>query len=605
MLKSFHLIIFSILINLTINAQSPNRIFGSSFPYSRLPDTVYIVNDDNFTEDEVLIIQTLQGILSKHKPAIFRDVGTGSSVWLNDLIEKNLITPSYLFQDNFEGLISNFKENIEGYVVCDLHTTSSNIAISIAGILRTLPITEKNISLMDSLAIPLIYDLRDKDYYWLLSNFSDYFNKKIIVYQDTLKDLCLGDYSVFSNSLHFFDKINSTLVDTIFKNMESNSFLLGWGNDEFQTVNKSSKHSISVLPADYSYNLSLLTNLNSNYIYQKNHELVTEKVDNVHTVCFVMSDGDNVQWLLNWFITDNRWFGNKNRGLIDIGWTISPALSELAPTVMSKIYGSSSNTELGKDYFIAGPSGIGYIYPENFANLQQYTEQLNTYMHKSDLNIVNVIGNNFNEFYLHSFLEKENINALFYYDFSNYSKHSGQIKFINDKPIISARFNLWGGFNNTKTLSDKINNLPKDPLSASGYSLIPVHNWSNSVDSIILCSELFNENIRVVSPDKFVNLINENLDIKKNNEVPFLSYPNPAKNFFNIEIKEELENILNTKIYDVKGSEIKLKELTIESLNKETTKIKLKINDFKTGIYFIKIELKNNKIIIDKFKKND
>ena len=62
---------------------------------------------------------------------------------------------------------------------------------------------------------------------------------------------------------------------------------------------------------------------------------------------------------------------------------------------------------------------------------------------------------------------------------------------------------------------------------------------------------------------------------------------------------------LNTKIYDVKGSEIKLKELTIESLNKETTKIKLKINDFKTGIYFIKIELKNNKIIIDKFKKND
>ena len=84
-----------------------------------------------------------------------------------------------------------------------------------------------------------------------------------------------------------------------------------------------------------------------------------------------------------------------------------------------------------------------------------------------------------------------------------------------------------------------------------------------------------------------------------------MSYPNPAKNFFNIEIKEELENILNTKIYDVKGSEIKLKELTIESLNKETTKIKLKINDFKTGIYFIKIELKNNKIIIDKFKKID
>ena len=51
-----------------------------------------------------------------------------------------------------------------------------------------------------------------------------------------------------------------------------------------------------------------------------------------------------IKWLLNWFITDSRWFGNNNRGQIDIGWTISPALSELAPTVMSKIYESSSNT---------------------------------------------------------------------------------------------------------------------------------------------------------------------------------------------------------------------------------------------------------------------
>ena len=73
---------------------------------------------------------------------------------------------------------------------------------------------------------------------------------------------------------------------------------------------------------NYAYNLSLLTNLNST-ISQKNHESYTENIDSVHTVCFLMSDGDNIQWLLNWFITDSRWFGNNNRGQIDIGWTIS------------------------------------------------------------------------------------------------------------------------------------------------------------------------------------------------------------------------------------------------------------------------------------------
>ena len=266
MYKIVFLFIISFVINSSLLAQEVDRIEGSPFTYSQIPDTIFVVYDDNFTEEEILIIQTLQGIISKEKPAIYRDVGTGSSIWINDLISKDLIKVSYAFKDDFIGLITYFKKQINGFVICDLHSTSSNIAISIAGILNTIPITEKNISLMDSLEIPLKYDLRNKNYNWLLNNFSDSFNKKIIVYQDTVKDLCLGDYSVFSNALHFFEDIHSELVDTVFNNMITNSFLLGWGNDEYQTVKRSSRHSISVLPADYAYNLSLLNNNTSSII---------------------------------------------------------------------------------------------------------------------------------------------------------------------------------------------------------------------------------------------------------------------------------------------------------------------------------------------------
>ena len=601
--KSVCSLFFSIVFILSVKAQIPERIEGSVFPHSQTPDTVFIVYDDNFTEDEVLIVQTLQGILAKEKPAIYRDVGTGSTIWINDLISKGLITPSYSFQDNFIGLISNFKDQIKGYVICELHTTSSNIAISLAGILNAIPVTEKNIDLIESLEIPLLYDLRDKNYSWLLNNFSGSFNKNVVIYQDTIKDLCLGDYSVFTNSLHFFEDIHSELVDTIFNNMQTNSFLLGWGKDEYQTINKSSNNSISVLPADYSYNLSLLTNMNST-ISQKTHETYTKNIDSVHTVCFVMSDGDNIQWLLNWFITDTRWFGNNNRGQLDIGWTISPALSELAPTVMSKIYETSSNTAFGKDYFIAGPSGTGYIYPENFKDLEIYTQQLNSYMQQSNLNIVNIIGNNFDDYYLYSFLEKPNIDALFYYDFSNYSNHDGSIKFLNNKPIISARFNLWGGFNSSQTLSNKINNLPKNPYLESGYSLIPVHNWSNSVDSILLCSELFNENIRVVSPDKFVNLIKQNLITNKNNEIPFVSYPKPTESLFNIEFWEETKNILSVELHSVNGSKEKINDILFESLGDKKSKIQLNISHLKPGVYLIKINFSNNNIIVDRILKS-
>ena len=193
-------------------------------------------------------------------------------------------------------------------------------------------------------------------------------------------------------------------------------------------------------------------------------------------------------------------------------------------------------------------------------------------MQKSDLNIVNIIGNNFDDFYFYSFLEKSNINALFYYDFSNYSKHDGSIKFLNNKPIISARFNLWGGFNNTQTLSNKINNLPKNPYSESGYSLIPVHNWSNSVDSILLCSELFNKNVGIVSPDKFVNLIKQNLITNNKNEIPFISYPKPTYNKLNIEFWEETQDILSVEIYSVNGSKEKIDDILFESLSDKKSK---------------------------------
>ncbi len=36
----------------------------------------------------------------------------------------------------------------------------------------------------------------------------------------------------------------------------------------------------------------------------------------VHTACFLMSDGDNVQWILDGFATNPSWFGSPDRGCV-------------------------------------------------------------------------------------------------------------------------------------------------------------------------------------------------------------------------------------------------------------------------------------------------
>ena len=588
--------VFLFNINLLIAQNVIDRIFSSSFPSSTIPDTLFVIEENNFTAEEKLIIQTVQGILSKSKPKLFRDVGTGSTVWLNDLEENYNVYLDYSIGSDFKYFISLFKSEFTGYVKCNLHSNSSNLAISLSAIYNSIPITDTHLTLMDSLQIPMIYDATNLNNEWFFEKYSDSISKDIIIYQHPNKDLCLGDFSVFSKAFHFYDDIHSSFVDSVFSHMNDNSILLGWGDDEYQTVHKSSLNSINVLPADYAYNLSVLTNFNKN-LNQQNHSVSTEKKEDTHTVCFVMSDGDNIQWLLNWFYTDERWFGNQNRGQVDIGWTISPALSELAPTVMNKIYSNASNNINGKDYFIAGPSGYSYIYPDDYIQLEQYTEKLNNYMSKSDLGIVNIIGNSINNFYLYPYLNKPSIDAIFYYDFSNYSRFNGNIHFLNNKPIITARYNLWGGFENTKSLAHKINDLSIDIYSENGYSLIPVHNWSNSVDSIIKCVNLLDSNVRVVAPDEFINLINENLNNNQfNDDVIHLSYPNPTRDKFIMELRISIEEIENAILFDIDNNKI-LNNYSIISNTENLSKIEFDLSSIKSGLYLLKINTKNKSIV--------
>ena len=117
----------------------------------------------------------------------------------------------------------------------------------------------------------------------------------------------------FKGCVFFFEPFHSQVSIDLFERMDDNSVVFGWGVDEYQTIRMGSNNSVITQPADYAANLSTLCNFNS-VIKQKNHSSNTTIEENKHTVCFVMSDGDNLQWLLNWFITDPRWLGNINRG---------------------------------------------------------------------------------------------------------------------------------------------------------------------------------------------------------------------------------------------------------------------------------------------------
>jgi len=492
----------------SVGQNSIHRVNQSPYPSSSQSDTLYLFHDNLLSHDETLLLQSIQGVLAKTEPRIFRDRGGGSSIWINDLEENYTVFVSDEFDGNIEPLLSLYNSQITGYILCNLDDNSANVANSLCGPLNAIAVTPQLQGMVEALGISMLYDVRDKDEQWVLDNCDSLLNKQILTYQREDKSLFLGDYSIFSDALHFYDDIHSSTTENAFSRMGPNSILFGWGDDEYQTVSKASSYSIGVHPADWGFNISTLTNFNAETSQQvADTDPVTE--EGTHTVCFLMSDGDNVQWMLNSFAEDSRWFGNSYRGLMDIGWTIPPALSEIAPTVMSKIYSMAKNTDSGKDYFVAGPSGHSYHFPELFPALAESCDLMNEYLDKSDLSIVNILGNEFDEAVFHQYLKHEHVDGLFYYDYSNYSKLEGLMDCFALKPVISAKYNLWGGFETCESLAEKLNAEIRDPYSEDGYSLVAVHSWSNSVDSLLYVRSLLEQGVRVVSPDEFVSLISK------------------------------------------------------------------------------------------------
>ena len=98
----------------------------------------------------------------------------------------------------------------------------------------------------------------------------------------------------------------------------------------------------------------------------------------VHTVSFLFSDGDNIGTYDQQTLLDVNHFGSVQRGQVPIGWTVAPALVELDPALMAHLY--TNSTVL--DEFVAGPSGVGYAYPDVLPNGEQFASVTNAIMEK-------------------------------------------------------------------------------------------------------------------------------------------------------------------------------------------------------------------------------
>ena len=516
MREKFVVLLIGLCVGIFTFSQEITRVANSPYPVAtQQPDKLYLTSE-NFSYSQKITLQSLQGMLARTKPEILRD--THKHV---DLLPEN-ITVDRSYYSNFNGLLAHFANRFDGYILCESKTHSVNVAFSLCPVLNAIAVPVDIEQAVINAGYAKLMDVRGKDGAWLLDNYGDHFNKDIVSYQAMNDDrtLFLGDYTIFAGAMQFWDdSAKGSLATRVYNRMNPSSVYFGWGAGEYETVEQISQRSAMILPSDWSPNLSTLSNIPAKLPRQKQQQTDYEVVPNVHTVCFVITDGDNIQWLSGSLNNKNNW-DNPDKARLNLGWTISPSFAELAPISYKKYIENALTTEYGRNYLIAGPSGAGYYFPSIYPQLADQNKFMNHMMKKADLNIVNIIDKDGNH-NPDEYLKQSNVDALFYYSYGGqYTKLAGQIKWYKDKPSIGGRFTLWGNSSDgsaevrervCQSLADKLNQQPTNIRQASGYSLIPVHIWTMNPTDVLNCISKLNPNVRVVSPDEFVWLIRKNL----------------------------------------------------------------------------------------------
>lgn len=493
----------------------------------KISTCLYVISQDIMSPSERTMIATLQGIVNNKSSTQIYTLSSSEpdyKIWLNDLNDNYGV--SYKNISDPWALIDIFKSYVDGYVLYNnesLKDPSINNACTLASLNNSLAIADSIENKVRSHGITNIKgDCRNTDKNWAYDNLWDSgLNHSIVIELSPEKDTSLRDYAIMTKSLIFYeDSIKDTSFrDKIFSSMECDSTCLGWGPDEFTNVSSCSKNGISMIAADWSYNLTVLSSFPSKPMTQKASLDIPNK-ENAHYVTFIISDGDNQQWTLGSNYSSPKWFGSKDRGKFNLGWSLSPSLYYLAPTVFNLYYKSAYHGPTN-DYFLVPPSGNGYIYPSKFNEkaLAPYINRLNTYMKEVDQKYIAIIDDAsfYNIELWNKFTNKDNIKGLFYLDYHRHDNYHGEIIWSNNKPIVSCRDLLWASLENEdnliKNINERVDSNQLDIHNSNSYTFVYVHAWSKDLNNINTAISKLKENpkVEIVTPETFMKLIEENV----------------------------------------------------------------------------------------------
>jgi hypothetical protein len=377
------------------------------------------------SRDTLMTATILAGLVNRPQPRLYLVLNDDDAFWLHQSFVSIPQTQAQQHgEDAFNALLQSYHEVIQGLIVYDPALLDTiNVATTMAGPHNALVVAPSAVPLLqDHFGLSVLVDLRTyawknraQAYRWAWQHLRPTACTHIIAGLDPGSFCGLRSFLVATNSfVYWLDSrphpidfcwwllTERGLLKRLCQSLDEHSVHLGWFIHEPSGVALTSQSSIVVIASDYFTNLEVWTAFHppvpssptidaSQTEPHKTPDLLTvhfpqstqaaqEPSNNVTVhqsndtssrqkiyLSFTMSDGDNLQFCQHRLL--HLW-QDPVRGSIPIGWTLTPVLLQAAPALAHYYLSTASRN----DELIAGPSGVGYLFPSNWPT--QHLENL-------------------------------------------------------------------------------------------------------------------------------------------------------------------------------------------------------------------------------------
>lgn len=496
----------------------PGAPYGASILYlASIPEN----------SSDALSLATLQGLAAAR---------TGEHILLRDGAYENylsylevnglVVSPSDDDGDDwtFATLLARYRNKLDGYILCSSSPTSESscVAVSLAHHLNAVVVTEENVQVAEDLGMECVIDVTDKNDVWLrASRYFALMDKELAVAQSVTDAPALLDYAVMTGCYCYcYNGNDAYLFAQKFKFLENGAVVLV-GDGAQNTGRMSALSDIALQPVDARSlsNMSTLSGFLFTASYLGKDDEPVEQVQNVQTVCIVLSDCAELNWMMDDFTTDTKWYGSEQRGNFAVNWVVNSLLYDIASPLLTYL----GNTATEEDDFVLTPSVL------DLAALQSALHSgtacsIGDLVQKMMLHFVQ-LSTDFDSSLIENVALESAVQGILYAGRLPDSLENGDIQWISGKPVVSMRYRMTASTvdGTPNAIASALNEASTNVRSSDGYSLVVVDvtagldedgNYIDGGDTMAAVAALveqLDEDVDVVTVSEFMARIKKNL----------------------------------------------------------------------------------------------